>query len=383
MVLHLDLDSFFVSVECLLNPDLKGRPVIVGGDGQRGVVSSCSYEARAMGVHSAMPAITARKLCPQAVFISGNHTTYREWSQRVTQCIANRAPLFEKASIDEFYIDLGGMDTYLDSYRWAIDLKQEIVQTTGLPISFGLSTNKLMAKMATNAGKPNGQYYLPAEQVQDFLDPLRVEKIPMVGDKTADSLHMRGIQTIADLRALPLSMLRSWYGKMGESLFEKARGISHGRIGEMQEAKSLSREHTFEEDLMDVKILSDFVFQLTERLVFDLHREEKACGSLTIKLRFQDFQTITRQCSFSPTDSLKELTASAVRFFEKVYTDRRKIRLVGVRLSSLQESTATLNLFHDNGREKKMTQAVNELKSKYGRSTIGLARSLPDRKKRT
>lgn len=382
MVLHLDLDSFFVSVECLLNPSLKGKPVIVGGDGQRGVVSSCSYEARAKGVHSAMPALTARKRCPEAIFISGHHALYSEWSQKVTEIVAAKAPAFEKASIDEFYVDLSGMDTYFNPYQWALELKMEIQQKTGLPISFGLSTNKLLAKMATNAGKPNGQKHIAANEVQSFLDPLPVEAIPMVGDKTADSLHMRGIKTIAQLRQQPLSLLTAWYGKTGTFLYDKARGISHSRVGESHAVRSLSREHTFETDQQDIGLLSDHIFQLSERLVFDLHREEKTCGCLTLKIRFANFDTFTRQCSFPPTDSLKEITAAATRFFQTVYDGKRKIRLVGVRLSQLQNQPAALNLFHDYSREKKMTTAVNELKTKYGNRKIGLARSHEVLKKR-
>lgn len=382
MVLHLDLDSFFVSVECLLNPSLKGKPVIVGGDGQRGVVSSCSYEARAKGVHSAMPALTARKRCPEAIFISGHHALYSEWSQKVTEIVAAKAPAFEKASIDEFYVDLSGMDTYFNPYQWALELKTEIQQKTGLPISFGLSTNKLLAKMATNAGKPNGQKHIAANEVQSFLDPLPVEAIPMVGDKTADSLHMRGIKTIAQLRQQPLSLLTAWYGKTGTFLYDKARGISHSRVGESHPVRSLSREHTFETDQQDIGLLSDYIFQLSERLVFDLLREEKTCGSLTLKIRYANFDTFTRQCSFSSTDSLKEITATAIRFFENIYDGKRKIRLIGVRLGQLQQDVAVLSLFNDYSREKKMTTAVNELKTKYGNRKIGLARSQEVMKKR-
>jgi DNA polymerase-4 len=236
--------------------------------------------------------------------------------------------------------------------------------------------------MATNAGKPNGQKYIAAEDVQSFLDPLPVEAIPMVGDKTADSLHLRGIKTIAQLREQPLSLLSAWYGKTGSFLYHKARGISHSRVGETRPLRSISREHTFETDRQNIAELSDYIFQLSERLVFDLLREEKTCGTLTIKIRYANFETFTRQCSFAPTDSLKEITATATRFFESIYDGKRKIRLIGVRLSQLQQDAAAPSLFHDYSREKKLTTAVNELKSKYGNRKIGLARSQDVLKKR-
>ncbi|MEO5984953.1 MAG: DNA polymerase IV, partial [Ferruginibacter sp.] len=254
IIAHFDLDSFFVSVEILNDPSLKGKPVIVGGR-ERGVVAACSYEARKFGIHSAMPSNKARQLCPNAIFVKGSRGEYSKYSRWVTQIIADKAPLFEKASIDEFYLDLTGMDKFFNALQWTIDLRQQIINETGLPISFGLAANKMMAKIATNQAKPNGYLHIPPGKEKDFLDPLPVEAIPGVGDHTQLVLKSMGIITIKQISETPVETLEERLGKWGVDLRHKSYGIHQGIVSPYHEAKSISTENTFNENISDDSLL--------------------------------------------------------------------------------------------------------------------------------
>src|SRR5687767_11894974 len=245
-IAHFDLDSFFVSVEILNDPSLKGKPVIVGGR-ERGVVAACSYEARKFGIHSAMPMKTAMRLCPHVTIVKGSRGEYIRYSRWVTEIIAAKAPLFEKASIDEFYLDLTGMDKYFNPYQWTIDLRQEIIDKTGLPISFGLASNKMVAKIATDEAKPNGYLHIAFGREKEFLAPLKVNKIPGVGEHMFQALCDLGIETIDHLAAQPIELLESRFGKYGGDLWNKAHGIHNGAVVPYHEAKSISTESTFDE----------------------------------------------------------------------------------------------------------------------------------------
>ena len=273
-IMHADLDSFFVSVERILDPSLMGKPVIVGGNARRGVVASCSYEARAFGIHSAMPTRKAHQLCPQAIFVHGSSSEYSRYSRMVTDVIADAVPLFEKASIDEFYIDLSGMEKFFGCFDYATKLRKRIIKETGLPISIGLSVNKMMAKMATNQAKPNGALYVKAEDVQSFLEPLPIGKIPFLGEKTEVVLHKMNVRTIAELRALPMEVLTRKFGKQGLSFYNRSRGIASATINSFHEAKSLSAERTFDNDTNDKEWLQRVVALLAEKLAQELREEE-------------------------------------------------------------------------------------------------------------
>src|ERR1700761_9644269 len=244
-IVHIDLDSFFVSVERKFNPSLIGKPVIIGGSADRGVVASCSYEARKFGVHSAMPTRQALKLCPDAILIRGTHGRYAEASKEVTQIIHDSVPLYQKTSVDEFYIDYTGMDRYYDCYQKVSNLLQKIMKEPGLPISFGMASCKTIAKMATNQAKPNGQLLIPHGKEKEFLAPLSIRKVPMLGEKTCQRLYQFGIEKIGDLQKCDPRFLETVFGKAGRYIWEKANGIDDSIIVPHGDRKSISTENTF------------------------------------------------------------------------------------------------------------------------------------------
>ena len=289
LIAHFDLDAFFVSVECINDPSLKGKPLIVGGSRERGVVAACSYEARKFGVHSAMPMKKALQLCPDAVLLKGSRADYSKYSRMVTQIISDRAPLFEKASIDEFYIDISGMEKYYKPYDWTINLREEIIRETGLNISFGLGINKMIAKIATDEAKPNGYLIVPPGKEMEFLAPLKVNKIPGVGEQTYRALLDMGIEYIRDITAIDPAILENRLGKYGLELVQKARGIHHGIVVPYHEAKSVSTENTFDENTGDMEFLMSELVRMTEKVAFELRDDNKTAGVITVKIRYPDF----------------------------------------------------------------------------------------------
>jgi DNA polymerase-4 len=375
-ILHMDLDSFFVSVERLKDPSLLGKPVIVGGVGARGVVSSCSYEARKFGVHSAMAGGQAHRLCPHGIFLPGDAASYSKYSRMVTQIIADSAPLFEKASIDEFYVDLTGMDKYFGSYKWSTELRQKIIKETGLPISFGLSINKMLAKMATNHAKPNGQFMIGPGREQDFLDPLPVKKIPHVGEKLCESLHRMNIHTILDLRQMPVENLLKIYGKTGTMLWHRARGISTSPVANYREEKSVSVERTFDTDTTDITFLQSALFVLTEKLSYDLRKLNRLTSCITVKVRYDDFSTTSRQQTVDYSLSSKYLIEMSATLFKNLYDTSRPVRLIGVRFSQLIHSNTQFELFNDKEEENNLYKAIDAVKGKYGTGKLILARGI-------
>ncbi len=375
-ILHIDLDSFFVSVERLFDPTLIGKPVIVGGSAERGVVSSCSYEARQYGVHSAMPTSKAKKLCPQAIFLFGRMNDYSTYSKMVTDIIADRAPLFEKASIDEFYIDLTGMDKYFGAYKWAAELRQQIIAETKLPISWGLSVNKMLAKMATNFAKPNGQYMIEPGKEQQFLDPLSIGKIPFCGEKTEAFLNTKGIKTIYELRQFSREAMHEIMGNSGIDLWERAHGRAPSVIHPYHEAKSMSSERTFDLDTDDITFLEKAIIALAEKLAFELRDDKKLTACVTVKLRYNNFETHTKQMAIPVTANSKLLIEKALHLFHEFYNKNRKVRLIGVRFSQLREGAYQINLFDDRPKDVELYKAIDEMKSKYGKEKLVLAQNL-------
>ncbi|KYP14418.1 DNA polymerase IV [Flavihumibacter sp. CACIAM 22H1] len=369
-IAHFDLDAFFVSVECLLNPELRGKPLVVGGKGDRSVVAACSYEARKFGIHSAMPMRKAEELCPQLTIVQGTRTAYSHYSRIITDLIAGAAPVFEKASIDEFYIDLTGMDRYFNPLQWTIELRQKIMDSTGLPISFGLAPNKMLAKMATNEAKPNGWMQLEPSQVQDFLDPLRVDKIPGVGDHTFRNLLQLGIETIYELRQAKLPLLQQQLGKHGVDLWQKAQGIHTSVVAPWQEAKSISTENTYEQDIKDPAILLQELVRMTEKLGFELRQENKMAGCIAVKIRYPDFETSSRQRSLPYTFYDDELILQARQLFQELYRKGQPVRLLGVRVTELTDEARQTNLFQDMNRKAELYKAIDSVKTKFGKSAI-------------
>ncbi|MEO9021264.1 MAG: DNA polymerase IV [Ginsengibacter sp.] len=373
IIAHLDLDSFFVSVEILKNPSLKGKPVIVGGHNERGIVTTCTYEARKFGVHSAMPMKTAMRLCPQAIVVSGTYSEYSRYSQWVTQIIASKAPLFEKASVDEFYVDLSGMDTFFDPLKWTIELRELITNETGLPISFGIAKNKMVAKMATNEAKPNGFLQVPLGKEKEFLAPLAVNKIPGIGEQTEKILNYHGFKLIRDIQDSTPENVERILGKWGNELWNKSQGTHTSVITEYRESKSISKENTFEENVSDVEFLMSEIVRMAEKICFDLRKEEKVAGCVAIKLRYPDFETTSRQVSIPYTSADDEIIPVAKALFHKLYKKGNPVRLLGVRLSDFNNDSVQTNLFHDTQRRNVLYKALDDVKNRFGKSSVGRA----------
>jgi DNA polymerase-4 len=369
IIAHFDLDSFFVSVEVLNDPSLKGKPVLVGGR-ERGVVAACSYEARKFGIHSAMPMKTALRLCPRALVVGGSRGEYSRFSRWVTEIISAEAPLFEKASIDEFYLDLTGMDKYFNAFDWTKQLREKIIAQTKLPISFGLAINKMIAKMATDEAKPNGFLWVPAGEETAFLDPLKVSKIPGVGSQTYRSLLQIGIETIRELREAKPALLEHYLGNYGLDLWQKAHGRHEGAVTPYHEAKSVSTENTFEENKTDTDFLLTELVRMTENIAFELRKENKMAGCISVKIRYPDFETTSRQTTIPYTFYDDELIPVARDLFAKLYRRGNPVRLLGVRLSELTADAVQTNLFTDTEKKAELYKAIDDVKSRFGRGSL-------------
>lgn len=369
MIAHLDLDSFFVSVEVLNNPSLKGKPVIVGG-GERGVVSTCSYEARKYGVHSAMPMKTALRLCPHAIVTSSGRGEYSRYSRWVTDIIAARSPLFEKASIDEFYIDLSGMERFHPPFPWTIALREEIMDKTGLPISFGLASSKMVAKIATGEAKPNGYLHILPGREAEFLAPLKINVIPGVGESFYQQLRDWGLNTIGDLLPWSLEQLEQRFGKTGADLYNKARGQHFSPIAPYHEAKSISTESTFDANRTDVTGMLEDLTRMTEKIAHELRQENKMAGCIAVKIRYSDFETTSRQNSIPYTHYDDELMAQAKELFQKLYRKGAPVRLIGVKLSELTDGATQTNLFADVERKNDLYKAIDQIKNRFGKNSL-------------
>lgn len=375
-ILHLDLDSFYVSVERLKNKELQGIPLIIGGKNGRGVVASCSYEARKFGVRSAMPTRMALKLCPQATIISGDMETYSRFSNDITEIIAGKAPLFEKSSIDEFYLDLTGMDKFFGCFKWSMELRKKIVRETGLPISFGLSVNKTVSKVATSEFKPNGKGYVAQGSEKGFLAPMPIRKIPMIGEKTFQALQLRGIRKVKTLSQMPIPMLESFLGKNGRVIWEKANGIDKTPVVPYSEAKSISTERTFQQDTIDVVKLRRILISMTEKLTHKLREDRKLTACVTVKIRYSNFDTETRQKHIPYTASDQVLIRHVEELFDKLYTRRMLLRLVGVRFSKLVYGGYQLTLFDEKPEQVRLYEALDRMKRRYGIGAVVRAGTL-------
>ena len=377
-IAHLDLDAFFVSVECLKNSKLKGKPLIVGGIGDRGVVTSCSYEARKFGVHSAMPVKLARRLCPQSIVLRGDFEAYSKYSRLVTEIIQDTVPVFEKSSIDEFYVDLTGFDKYFSSSRFTAELKNKVSAESGLPVSYGLASNKLISKVATNEVKPNGQIEIPYGDEKQFLGPLNITKIPGVGKQTAILLFKMGVETVKILSDIPVEMMHNLLGKSGIDLWRKANGIDESPVVPYHEQKSISTENTFQSDTIDVNFLHAELIRMTEKIAFQLREQNRLTGCVTVKLRYSNFETFTRQITIPYTNADHILLKTAKELFDKLYERRLLIRLIGVRFSHLIPGNYQIDLFDDTEQMINLYQAIDSVKKRFGEQflvrAVGLTR---------
>lgn len=375
-ILHLDLDTFFVSVERLLNSKLTAKPVIIGGQSDRAVVSGCSYEARQFGVHSGMPMKMAYNLCRDAIIIRGDMDLYTKYSRLVTDVIADQAPVYEKASIDEHYIDITGMDRFFCAYTWSHELRNRILKETGLPVSFGLSVNKTVSKIATGEAKPNGEKEVPALLVQPFLNPLSIRKIPMVGEKSYQLLRSMGVSTIQTLSAIPQPMMESLLGKTGLEIWRRANGIDASPVVPYSEEKSISKECTFETDTIDIDMMKQVIIGMVEKLAFKLRKYQKLTSVVTIKIRYANYDTHTLQKKISYTSFDHVLMDTALELFKRLYERRMLIRLIGVKLGGLVNGAQQLDLFDHNEKMINLYMQIDKIKLRYGPSAIQRASGL-------
>ncbi|MEN4761673.1 DNA polymerase IV [Chryseobacterium sp. C39-AII1] len=371
-IVHMDLDTFFVSCERRNNSQLDGIPLIIGG-GDRGVVASCSYEARKFGVRSAMPIRMALRLCPDAKVIRGDHELYSNLSHTVTQIIQEKVPVMEKASIDEFYLDLSGMDKFFGCYQWTKEIATAVTKETGLPISFALSANKTVSKIGTGEAKPVGRLEIKDLEIKPFLNPLSIKKIPMVGDKTFQLLSRIGIRTIRTLSEMPVLVLQQMIGLNGKELWKKANGIDENPVVPYSERKSISTERTFTNDTMDVIELKRLISGMAEQLAYQLRKEKWLTSTVVVKIRYANFDTETKQCKVSYTSADHTLSRVALELFNKVYTRRMRLRLVGLRFTGLVHGNHQMNLFEDTEEQMSLYQTMDYLKNRFGIDAVGRA----------
>jgi DNA polymerase-4 len=348
---------------------LNNKPVLIGGTSDRGVVAACSYEARRFGIHSAMPMRMARQLCPEAIVLRGNAGIYSKYSDNITEIIKEAVPVYEKTSVDEFYADLTGMDKFFGTYQFASELRDKIINETGLPISFGMSVNKTVSKIATGEAKPNNKIQVNHGAEKMFLGPLSVKKIPMVGDRTFRRLCDLGVKKIQTIQEMPIELMDSTFGKNGRMIWKKANGIDNSPVIQYQERKSISTERTFDKDTIDVTKLKGILTAMTENLVYQLRRGNKVTACVTVKVRYSDFQTYTLQkrIAYSASDHL--ILPIALELFKKLYQRRMLVRLVGIKFSHIVEGGHQISLFEE---EKiiNLYQAMDRIRSKYGDRTI-------------
>lgn len=374
-ITHLDLDAFFVSVELLRNPQLKGKPVLIGGNSDRGVVAACSYEARKFGIHNAMPMKYALRLCRHATIVKGDHEAYSRYSRIVTDIIEHSVPLYEKASIDEFYIDLTGMDKFFGCMKFSRELKNKIQKESGLPISFALASNKVVSKVATNEVKPKGQMIVPFGHEKSFLAPLSIMKIPGVGKETGYKLLKMGVETIKLLSEIPIELLQNLLGRSGADLWRKANGIDESPVIPYREQKSISTESTFETDTIDLIFLYAELSRMVEKIAFELRSQNRLVGCIAVKIRYTDFQTYTKQKKIAYTNSDAELLRIVRDLFKNLYEKRQLIRLIGVRFTDIIPGCRQIDLFNDTQKDIALYQAIDSVKNRFGEKLLARASS--------
>lgn len=380
-IVHCDLDTFFVSVERLINSDLKGKPVLIGGSGDRGVVASCSYEARKYGVHSAMPMKLALRMCPEAIVVRGDHDLYSKYSSTVTQIIEEVTPVVEKASIDEHYLDITGMDKFFGCWKWTKELREKIIKETGLPISFGLSVNKTVSKIATGEAKPCGEKQVSTGTEKLFLAPLSIRKIPMVGEKSYVKLRNLGISQIRTLQEMEVFTMQTVLGENGVSIWKKANGLDDSPVVPFREQKSMSKETTFQTDTIDMDVLRRTLVAMVDELAYELRAQQKLTGCITLKIRYSNFDTHPMQVTIPYTNSDRIIIEKVLELFRKLYSRRMLIRLIGVKFSKLIQGSYQVDLFNDTMEDISLMQAIDKIRNRFGVDYIKKGICLLDTKK--
>jgi DNA polymerase-4 len=375
-ILHMDLDTFFVSCERLLDSDLVGKPILVGGSGNRGVVSAASYEARTFGARSGIPMKMARLLCPEAIVIQGNSDIYTQYSKMVTEILKESVPVLEKSSIDEFYADLSGMDRFFGTYKYASELRKKITTETGLPISFGLSENKTVSKIAANEAKPDNQIQIEYGFEKAFLAPLSLKKIPMIGDKTFQRCLSIGLHKVSDIQKMSMEAMKQIFGKNGSKMWLRAHGIDNNPIIEYHERKSISKERTFEKDTSDIEKLKATITAMVENLAYQLRKGGKICSCVSVKIRYSNFDTYSKQMKIPYTAADHILLQKTWELFQKLYDKRPLIRLVGVRFSGITNGNYQISLFDNPAKAIDLYTAMDEIRNRYGHQAIKRASAM-------
>jgi len=362
----MDLDTFYVSVERKLDSRLQNKPLLVGGTSDRGVVAACSYETRGYGVHSGMSMKLARQLCPEAIVIRGNAGTYSKHSDEVTEIIKEETPLFEKSSIDEFYADLTGMDRFYGCFKLATEVRHKIIKETGLPISFGLSINKVVSKIATGEAKPNNQLMIDTGHEKEFMAPLSIKKIPQVGDKTYQTLRHLGVKKIYTIQEMQEEMMIRVLGKNGSMIWRRAQGVDNRPVIAFNERKSISTERTFDKDTIDIKKLKSILIAMTENLAYQLRRGDKLTACINVKIKYSDFNTYSKQMRIPFCSADHILIPKILDLFERLYNRRVLVRLIGIRFSHIVSGNYQINLFEDDENALNLYQALDKIREKYG-----------------
>jgi len=369
-ILHFDLDFFFTSIECRNNDSLRGRPLLIGSMEGRSMVSACNYEAWRYGIRAGMPMMVALQRCPDATVLRGDIELYQRESSVITSIIAEESPLFEKAALDQFYIDLTGVDRYLGCTQWSKELRARIHKETGLGLSAGLAVNKLVAKVGAREAKPSGECFVAQGEETGFLAPLSVRRLPALGPSTQHRLSILGVHKIAQLREIPPVMLRREFGKPGLSIWRKAWGKDDSPVIPYQEELSLSREHTFSEDTIDIDLLEATLGQMVIALAFELRERQQVCANVKLKIRYADHNTYRRQLRLGPTANDQDLRSAARRLLRELFQRRQRIRLIELSLDQLSHGYRQLGLFDENPKDTQLQQAMDKIQRRFGEGKI-------------
>ncbi len=378
-ILHLDLDTFFVSVERRLDSRLNGMPILIGGTGDRGVVASCSYETRAFGVHAGMPMRQARAMCPEAVVIRGNSLNYMKLSEAVTDIVREAVPVCEKTSIDEFYADLTGMDRFFGCWQFSTELRERVMRETGLPISFGLSTCKTVSKVATGEAKPDGSIRVENGLEKPFLGPLSIRKIPQVGMHTYQTLRNLGVRRIHTIQEMPRDLMHQVLGTNGLAIWRKAQGVDPSPVVAYNERKSISTERTFAQDTTDLNKLRGLLVAMAENLAYQLRRGKKVTACVTVKVRYADFDTRSMQARIPYSAADHVLIPKVRELFDRLYDRRVRVRLVGIRFSHLVGGGTQMDLFEDTEERTNLYQALDRIRGRFGDRSVVTAAGMEAR----
>lgn len=375
-IANIDLDNFFVSVEQLRDSKLIGKPILIGGNYDRAIVAACSDEAKKFGIHTAMPMRVALRLCKYATVLKTDFEAYSKFSNTVTEILKSEVPLLEKSGIDEFFIDLTGMDKFFGCKKYTTELIKKVYKESGLQSSFGLASNKMVSKVAAGEDKPKGQLEIPFGFEKPFLAPLSITKIPGVGDQTAFKLIKMGVETIKVLSEVPATMLCDVLGKVGNELWRRANGIDHSPVVPYKEEKSISTEHTFQKDTIEMNLLHAEIVRMTESIAFELRKQNRLAGCVVMKLRYTDGEVYTQQSIIAYSNQDHQLIEVAKELFKKLFTRRVLVRMIGVRFTHLIPGTYQIDLFSDGEETIKLYQSIDHIKKRFGEMKLCRANSL-------